>query len=126
MQGQGENIAGSCPVEGETCRLVFTRTHRERGAGNAETQQLGAKDARDLSTGSTPQLCFVFLDHDEIWVELRRHSRQCLDIGVFAIAGVAQNQAEASVSAAQALSHRQKAAQTLRIMSIVDENSHAG
>jgi len=63
-------------------------------------------------------MLFVLFHDDEVRPKLGGHSRQFLDIGVRAVAGVAEQQSEPAGAAAQVIGDVQKTAQAIGIVRV--------
>ena len=71
---------------------------------------------------TAPQLRFVLLHDHEVRPKLGGHPGQFLDVGIFAVAGVAEQQPEAAAAAAQMIGHLEKIAQAIGIVGVVDQH----
>ena len=98
--------------------------------GNAESgnprRLSSARIMRGISPGARPRKCASSsFTHHEVRLKLGGHLRQFLDIGVLAVAGLAEQQSEAAGAAAHVIGDREKTAQTIRIVGVVDEYLHS-
>ncbi len=122
VHGQHEHVAGSCPVERVAGRRDLVWRLRQRFGGQARAQQRIAQDPGDLAGLTAAQVARELLEHDQRRREFRCHPCKALDVGVLPIAGVAEQQSEATSPCAQRRGDLEQPAQPFRVVGVVDDH----
>ena len=73
---------------------------------------------------ATAQIRLVFLNDDEVRVELRHGTCQGLDLTVLAVASLTQDGAEAPARAAQIIGHAQQTLHAIRVVRVVHQDAY--
>ena len=124
MDRQDQDVAGFGPVEQVGGGGGFIGDEVDRVGCEAVGLQGLAHHCGDLAGAAAAFVAGDVLEHDPVRAVPRRHLRQCAEIVIQPVAGMAQDQAKAAITAQRA-GHVEQAGQAFGVVCIVQQHLHA-